>query len=73
MAARVDASRTTIQRLERGSLQISLAVLARVLEVLRLDDQLELIAAVDELGEQLSEARLKRPRRATAPSLADEL
>jgi hypothetical protein len=63
----------TIQRLERGSLQISLAVLARVLEVLRLDDQLDLIAAVDELGEQLSEARLKRPRRSTTPSLADEL
>lgn len=73
MAVRVGASRATIQRLERGSLQVSLAVLARVLEVLGLDEQIDAIALGDELGEQLSDARLKRPRRSGNPNLADEL
>lgn len=73
MAARVGASRTTLLRLEQGSLQVSLAVLARVLEVLRLDADLDAIADADELGERLSDARLKRPRRGSKPTLADEL
>ena len=73
MAARVGASRTTLLRLEQGSLQVSLAVLARVLEVLRLDADLDAIAGADELGERLSDARLKRPRRSSKATLADEL
>ena len=73
MAVRVGASRTTLLRLEQGSLQVSLAVLARVLEVLRLDADLDGIAGTDEVGERLSDARLKRPRRGSKPTLADEL
>lgn len=73
MAARVGASRTTLLRLEQGSLQVSLAVLARVLEVLGLEADLDAIADADELGERLNDARLTRPRRAAKPSLADEL
>ncbi len=73
VAARAGVSRPTLQRLERGSLQVSLAVLARVLEVLGLDDGLDVLATSDELGERLSDARLTRPRRSTKPSLADEL
>ena len=73
MAARSGISRPTLQRLEQGSLQVSLAVLARVLEILGLDDGLDALAASDELGERLADARLKRPRRSTKPSLADEL
>lgn len=73
MAARSGISRPTLQRLEQGSLQVSLAVLARVLEILGLDDGLDALAGSDELGERLADARLKRPRRSTKPSLADEL
>jgi len=73
MAARAGVSRPTLRRLERGNLQVSLAVLARVLEILGLDEGLDGLAGSDELGERLSEARLTRPRRAEKPSLADEL
>lgn len=73
MAARAGVSQPTLRRLEGGSLQVSLAVLARVLEILGLDDDLNALAGSDDLGERLSEARLTRPRRASKPSLADEL
>lgn len=73
MAARVGVSRPTIRRLEAGSLAVSLGVLARMLEVLALDAQLDLIARDDELGQRLNDARLKRPRRAASRALADEL
>jgi len=73
MAARAGVSRPTLRRLEQGNLQVSLAVLARVLEILGLEEGLEGLAGSDELGERLSEARLTRPRRAKKPSLADEL
>jgi transcriptional regulator with XRE-family HTH domain len=73
MAARVLVSRPTIRKLEAGDLTVSLAVLAQVLEVLGLDGDLDRIAADDELGHQLADARLPRPRRPDAPSLADEL
>jgi transcriptional regulator with XRE-family HTH domain len=73
MAARVGVSRPTIRRLEQGSLQVSLAVLARVLEVLGMHEYLDQIARDDELGERLNDARLKRPRRSGARSLANEL
>lgn len=73
MALRVGVSRPTIRRLEAGSLAVSYGVLARVLEVLSLGDQLDLIARDDELGEALNDARLSRPRRATRSNLADEL
>jgi len=73
MAARVGVSRPTLRRLESGSLAVSISVLARALEVLSLDDQLDLIGRDDELGERLNDSRLTRPRRSGARSLADEL
>ena len=73
MAARVGVSRPTIRRLEAGSLAVSYGVLARVLEVLSLGDQLDQIAAEDPLGEELNDSRLARPRRSTRSARADEL
>jgi len=73
MAVRVGVSRPTIRRLETGDLTVSVAVLARVLEVLALDEDLDLIAREDDLGERLNDARLGRPRRSAASRQADEL
>ena len=73
MSLRVGVSRPTIHRLEAGSLTVSIAVLVRVLEVLSLGDQLDLIARDDELGDALNDSRLSRPRRASGSNLADEL
>lgn len=73
MAVRVGVSRPTIRRLEAGELTVSIAVLARMLEVLALDEDLDLVAGDDELGERLNDARLGRPRRATTTRRADEL
>lgn len=73
MAVRVGVSRPTIRRLEAGALTVSIAVLARMLEVLALDEDLDLVAGHDELGERLNDARLGRPRRTTTTRRADEL
>ncbi|HEY5473162.1 MAG TPA: helix-turn-helix transcriptional regulator [Candidatus Limnocylindrales bacterium] len=73
MAVRVGVSRPTIRRLESGDLTVSLAVLARMLEVLALDSDLNLVAQEDELGGRLTDARLGRPRRTQSSALADEL
>ncbi len=73
MAARVLVSRPTLRKLEAGDLTGSRAVLVGVLEVLGLEGDLDRIAADDELGHQLADARLPRPRRPDGPSLADEL
>jgi hypothetical protein len=52
---------------------VSAAVLARVLDVLGMDGDLDLIAANDETGHRLADARTPRPHR-TAPKgvLTDE-
>ncbi len=71
MAARVDCSRTTISHLERGDLTVSLAILARVLGVLALEDDLNLIARDDLLGQRLQDIALRRPREALMPCLID--
>ncbi len=65
MAARVDASRTTIYHLERGDLSVSLAILVRALSVLSLEEDLDLIARDDVLGQRLQDLSLRQPRRAS--------
>jgi hypothetical protein len=49
--------------LEKGELSTSLGVLARVLGVLGLEEDLDLIARDDELGRRMQDVRLPRPRR----------
>ncbi len=63
MAERSFVSRTTLRKLEAGDLSVSAAVLARVLEVLALDEDLDRIAANDELGNRLADARTPLPHR----------
>lgn len=63
LAARVDVTRSTLSRLERGELSTSLGVLARVLGVLGLEEDLDRLARDDELGRRIQDVRLRRPRR----------
>ena len=71
LAARVDVTRNTLSRLERGDLSTSLGVLARVLAVLGLEEDLDRLAQDDELGKRLQDVRLRRPRRSPKGSQAD--
>jgi transcriptional regulator with XRE-family HTH domain len=70
MAARVDSTRATLARLERGDLSVSIALLTRVLGVIGLEADLDQIARDDELGQRLQDVRLRRPR-AARPGQAD--
>lgn len=63
LAKRVGVNRNTLARLERGDLATSLGVLARVLSVLGLEEDLDLLARDDELGQRLQDIRLPQPRR----------
>lgn len=67
-AARVGVSRVTYRALETGDPRVSLAVLARALGVLGLEEGLDLIAGADDLGRKLEDMRLRKPRRTTRPS-----
>lgn len=73
MAARVLVSSPTISRLERGELTVSMAILARYLEVLGLASDLDRLAEHDEAGAAIADDRLGRPRRPRTRGLADEL
>ena len=68
MAERSFVSRTTLRKLEAGDLSVSAAVLARTLEVLALDEDLDHIAANDELGNKLADARIPLPHRRRSPA-----
>jgi transcriptional regulator with XRE-family HTH domain len=59
MAARVGVTRTTLRYLEQGRASVSLSVLLRTLSVLGLENDLEQIAAKDDLGVRLAERALK--------------
>jgi transcriptional regulator with XRE-family HTH domain len=71
LAARVDVTRHTLSRLERGDLSTSLGVLARVLAILGLEEDLDRIAADDELGQRLQDVRQPRPRRSSGGASID--
>src|SRR5438128_1643819 len=62
LAARVGTTRSTLSRLERGDLSVSVGLLARVLGVLGLEPDLDQIARDDALGQRLQDIRLRRPR-----------
>lgn len=65
LASRVGVARQTLSRLEHGDLSASLGVLARVLGVLGLEEDLDAIARDDELGQRMQDVRLRRPRRSS--------
>jgi transcriptional regulator with XRE-family HTH domain len=63
MAERAGVSRMVIYKIEHGDLSVGLGALVRVLGVLGLDGDLDLIARDDELGRRLQDATMSRPRR----------
>jgi transcriptional regulator with XRE-family HTH domain len=63
MATRANVSRPTLESLERGELSINLGLLARVLAILGMEEDLDRLAEDDELGRRLQDVRQRRPRR----------
>jgi len=69
MAERVGVSVPTVAKLENGDSSISLATMLRVLTVLGLAGDIDLIATQDALGRELQDSALRRtnrPRRAVS-------
>ncbi len=64
VAQRAGISRKTLYRAERGDPAVSLGIYARVLQALRLEQDLANLAADDELGRKLQDAGLLTRRRA---------
>src|SRR5579863_3035463 len=64
VAQRAGITRKTLYRVERGDPAVALGIYARVLQALRLDNDLAAIAADDALGRKLQDAGLESRRRA---------
>ena len=64
VAQRAGISRKTLYRVEQGDAAVALGTYARVLQVLRLEQDLALLATDDELGRKLQDAGLAPKRRA---------
>ena len=58
LAERAGMSRPTLRSIERGAATVTLGALANVLHSLGLDDDLEAIAADDDVGRRLQDAKL---------------
>ncbi len=73
VAQRAGISRKTLYRVERGEPAVALGIYARVLQALRLESDLGLIASDDLLGRKLQDASLepaaRAPRRVTRSSV----
>ncbi|WP_367347267.1 helix-turn-helix transcriptional regulator [Stenotrophomonas bentonitica] len=61
LAERVGVDRTTIGKLEAGDPSTSLSTVLRVLSTLGLEQDIDRIAAADEVGAQLAAGNLRRP------------
>ena len=64
VAQRAGISRKTLSRVERGDSAVALGIYARVMQVLRLEDDLAKLAADDPLGRKLQDSALSPRRRA---------
>jgi transcriptional regulator with XRE-family HTH domain len=64
VAQRAGITRKTLYRVERGDPAVALGIYARVLQALRLENDLSSIAAGDVLGRKLQDASLERKQRA---------
>src|ERR1022692_3137002 len=64
VAQRAGIARKTLYRVERGDPAVALGIYARVLQALRLENDLALIASDDALGRKLQDASLEPKRRA---------
>jgi transcriptional regulator with XRE-family HTH domain len=67
VAQRAGITRRTLSKVEQGDPAVALGVYARVMQVLRLEDDLALLAVDDELGRKLQDAgiiaKLRAPKR----------
>jgi transcriptional regulator with XRE-family HTH domain len=64
MAERMGVDRNTVMSLERGDLSVGLGVLVRALGVMGLEEDLDALAAEDEVGRLLADAAATPRRRA---------
>src|SRR5579859_4551915 len=64
VAQRAGITRKTLSRVERGDPAVALGIYARVLQALRLENDLAAIALDDALGRKLQDANLGPKRRA---------
>lgn len=64
VAQRAGVSRKTLYRVEHGDPAVALGIYARVLQVLRLEQDLASLAADDDLGRKLQDAALVPKQRA---------
>lgn len=64
VAARARVSRSTLSRIENGDPSVAFATVLRLLSIYGLDDDVDAVAADDELGRRLQDAGLRIPRRA---------
>jgi transcriptional regulator with XRE-family HTH domain len=63
VAARVGVSKQTLAKLEAGNPSTSLATMLRVLQVLGLSEDIDRLAADDELGRRLQDLEQRDPPR----------
>src|SRR5580692_11543913 len=63
VAQRAGIARKTLYRVEHGDPAVALGIYARVLQTLRLENDLGSIAADDKLGRKLQDANLEPKRR----------
>jgi DNA-binding XRE family transcriptional regulator len=64
VAQRAGITRKTLYRVERGDPAVAMGIYARVLQTLRLENDLGSIAADDKLGRKLQDANLEPKSRA---------
>jgi transcriptional regulator with XRE-family HTH domain len=71
VAQRAGISRKTLSRVEKGDSAVALGIYARVMQVLRLEDDLAKLAADDPLGRKLQDIALsprsRAPKRSSTP------
>lgn len=68
VAQRAGITRKTLSRVENGDPAVALGIYARVLQALRLENDLKPIAADDALGRKLQDLELEPKRRAPRQS-----
>src|SRR5215472_8332543 len=73
IAQRAGITRKTLHRVERGDPAVALGIYARVLQALRLENDLASIAADDILGRKLQDLKLEPRRRAPKQPKPEDL
>lgn len=73
LAQRAGITRKTLYRVERGDAAVALGIYAKVLQTLRLENDLGSVAADDALGRKPQDAKLepksRAPKRSTKPGV----